>query len=271
MAAQVLSLDAIKVLLSLGANRSVKNCKSLTPIECIPSSFEHIEADYGKIMAIVEKIKDEFDNEEVTKTQKVKQKKKFASYSEAFEKKHSPSIQKPKTRSLNKKDYSQSDMDALQNIGLSIGCRVLVSGNKSAGVLRYYNETEFNTLFNMWAGVELDEPTGKNNGTIDGIEYFKCPDKHGLFTQLSKLKKEELTSGSSLFNSLGISNLACTSPVIDLSNTTLTRSSSAASATETSAISPGLEMGSYVNIEGGRRGIIRFIGQTKFAAGQWVN
>lgn len=32
----------------------------------------------------------------------------------------------------------------------------------------------------LWAGVELDEAAGKNNGSIDGIFYFRCPPNYGM-------------------------------------------------------------------------------------------
>jgi dynactin complex subunit len=32
----------------------------------------------------------------------------------------------------------------------------------------------------MWAGIELDEAAGKNNGSIDGIPYFHCPPNYGM-------------------------------------------------------------------------------------------
>ena len=34
-----------------------------------------------------------------------------------------------------------------------------------------------------WVGVELDEPTGKNNGTINGTEYFSTNTNHGAFVR----------------------------------------------------------------------------------------
>ena len=47
-----------------------------------------------------------------------------------------------------------------------------------AGVLRFCGRTVFAP--GLWAGVELDEPAGKNNGSIDGILYFRCPPNYGL-------------------------------------------------------------------------------------------
>lgn len=48
---------------------------------------------------------------------------------------------------------------------LKIGERVVVSGSK-VGVLRYVGTTEF--AKGEWAGVELDEPAGKNDGSVAG-------------------------------------------------------------------------------------------------------
>ena len=47
-----------------------------------------------------------------------------------------------------------------------------------AGVLRFCGRTIFAP--GLWAGVELDEPAGKNNGSIDGIFYFRCPPNYGV-------------------------------------------------------------------------------------------
>lgn len=33
------------------------------------------------------------------------------------------------------------------------------------------------------AGVVLDEPVGKNNGTVKGEAYFACEPKHGLLVR----------------------------------------------------------------------------------------
>ena len=39
----------------------------------------------------------------------------------------------------------------------------------------------------IWVGLELSEPTGKHNGTVESKVYFKCREKHGSFVPLSKV------------------------------------------------------------------------------------
>ncbi|KAK3540523.1 hypothetical protein QTP70_033743 [Hemibagrus guttatus] len=65
-----------------------------------------------------------------------------------------------------------------------IGDRVLVS-NVQPGTLRFKGPTRFATGF--WAGVELDIAEGSNNGTYDGVVYFQCKDKHGIFAPPDKI------------------------------------------------------------------------------------
>lgn len=43
----------------------------------------------------------------------------------------------------------------------------------------------------VWAGIELDTPTGKNDGTVQGIQYFICKAKHGIFVRVDKLIQDK--------------------------------------------------------------------------------
>ncbi|XP_058639907.1 centrosome-associated protein 350 isoform X11 [Onychostoma macrolepis] len=67
-----------------------------------------------------------------------------------------------------------------------IGDRVLVS-NIQPGTLRFKGQTNFANGF--WAGVELDNPEGSNNGTYDEVVYFECREKHGIFAPPDKISR----------------------------------------------------------------------------------
>ncbi|NXG65919.1 CE350 protein, partial [Hemiprocne comata] len=72
--------------------------------------------------------------------------------------------------------------DSLPNF--NVGDRVLVS-KVQPGTLRFKGLTKFAKGF--WAGVELDKPEGNNNGAYDGIKYFDCKEKHGIFAPAQKI------------------------------------------------------------------------------------
>ncbi|KAJ7398921.1 Centrosome-associated protein 350 [Pitangus sulphuratus] len=74
------------------------------------------------------------------------------------------------------------ETDSLSNF--NIGDRVLVS-KVQPGTLRFKGLTKFAKGF--WAGVELDKPEGNNNGTYDGVKYFDCKEKHGIFAPPQKI------------------------------------------------------------------------------------
>mmetsp|Transcript_87441 Transcript_87441/g.245448 ORF Transcript_87441/g.245448 Transcript_87441/m.245448 type:complete len:259 (+) Transcript_87441:65-841(+) len=71
-----------------------------------------------------------------------------------------------------------------------VGARAFVMG-KHRGTIRFVGETKFAP--GNWIGVELDEPAGKNDGTVQGVSYFKCEPLKGLFCRpsaLSVIRKE---------------------------------------------------------------------------------
>ena len=54
-------------------------------------------------------------------------------------------------------------------------------------VFRFLGSTDFAP--GKWVGVELEDGRqGKNNGTVNGKEYFKCADNRGIFVRSSQLQ-----------------------------------------------------------------------------------
>ncbi|XP_033308216.1 dynactin subunit 1-like isoform X3 [Bombus bifarius] len=66
-----------------------------------------------------------------------------------------------------------------------VGQRVEVPGKDCQGIIAYIGHPSFAS--GKWIGVILDEPKGKNNGTIKGQCYFKCAENHGMFVRQSQL------------------------------------------------------------------------------------
>jgi len=58
-----------------------------------------------------------------------------------------------------------------------------VDVNGFAAIIRFIGSTEFSD--GIWVGVELDTPKGKNDGTVQGVQYFACPHLHGMFVRTS--------------------------------------------------------------------------------------
>ncbi|XP_077287467.1 dynactin subunit 1 isoform X2 [Arctopsyche grandis] len=68
---------------------------------------------------------------------------------------------------------------------LRVGQRVKVAGKDVKGTVSYFGYPTFAT--GKWVGVILDEPKGKNNGTIRGHAYFACEENYGMFVRTSQL------------------------------------------------------------------------------------
>lgn len=66
-----------------------------------------------------------------------------------------------------------------------VGAVVELNGGR--GIVRYAGTTSFAP--GLWVGVELEEPKGKNDGSVQGKRYFQCLMGHGVFVRPSQVRK----------------------------------------------------------------------------------
>jgi len=78
-----------------------------------------------------------------------------------------------------------------------IGERVFVDGVKP-GRIQFIGETKFGP--GDWAGVFLDEPIGKNDGSVMSQRYFTCEPRHGVFSRLYRLTREPIEGAQEILN-----------------------------------------------------------------------
>nr|XP_046206734.1 CAP-Gly domain-containing linker protein 1 isoform X6 [Oncorhynchus gorbuscha] len=168
-----------------------------------------------------------------------------------------------------------------------VGERVWVNGNKP-GVVQFLGEAQFAP--GQWAGIVLDEPIGKNDGSVAGVRYFQCEALKGIFTRPSKLSYTEgeangtqttpssragspTPSTASLAPSVKKASTATpATPATPASNLARTNSESISNLSDTSSVKKGereLKNGDRVLVGGTKAGVVRFLGETDFAKGEW--
>ncbi|KAF8070239.1 hypothetical protein FPV67DRAFT_1486720 [Lyophyllum atratum] len=78
-----------------------------------------------------------------------------------------------------------------------VGDNVRIESLGYEGILRYRGDID--GKLGLWAGVELSggfSGKGKNNGTVNGIQYFSCPDNCGVFVATTKLSPPTVGVGA---------------------------------------------------------------------------
>ncbi|XP_006835344.1 PREDICTED: CAP-Gly domain-containing linker protein 4 [Chrysochloris asiatica] len=158
----------------------------------------------------------------------------------------------------------------LTSLGLKLGDRVVIAGQK-VGTLRFCGTTEFAS--GQWAGIELDEPEGKNNGSVGKVQYFKCAPKYGIFAPLSKISKAKDRRKNVVQTSSTKALPVTRSQKIDVTHVTSKvntgPNSSTTSVANKTSCEGELHLGDRVLVVGQRIGTIKFFGTTNFAPGYW--
>lgn len=81
-----------------------------------------------------------------------------------------------------RREKEKEEEVAAQSIKIGDRVEVKVPGAPSRrGTVKYNGKSEFKEGY--WIGVHLDEPLGKNDGSVNGKKYFDCPPKYGSFVK----------------------------------------------------------------------------------------
>ncbi|XP_037323858.2 CAP-Gly domain-containing linker protein 2 isoform X1 [Pungitius pungitius] len=173
----------------------------------------------------------------------------------------------------------------------AVGEQVWVNGVK-LGVIAYLGETQFAP--GQWAGVILNDLVGKNDGSVGGVRYFECQPLQGIFTRPSKLNRQPVGEGSDSHSTESFSaqnhaqqggnggpppgqRAAVTLREGLLNSAVKTGYESGSNMSDSGSVKGSvkkggdkdLRVGDRVLVGGSKMGVIRYMGETDFAKGEW--
>ncbi|XP_053738675.1 CAP-Gly domain-containing linker protein 3 isoform X2 [Synchiropus splendidus] len=246
IAASNLCLSAVKCLLEHGANPCVRNEKGQVPAEVVPDPMD-MSLDKAEAALVAKELKQLLQDAVPL------------------------SCNLPRATLPNYDNIPGNLM--LLSLGLKLGDRVLLDDMKS-GTLRFCGTTEFAS--GQWVGVELDEPEGKNDGSVGGVRYFICPPKLGIFAPVSKITKamDQVTSVSSTPQTprmdLAARLAGKTKKQKEKKEREKTLKKKKSSGVNLDPEGLNVEVGDEVLVAGQKHGTVRYFGKTDFAPGFWV-
>jgi tubulin-folding cofactor B len=71
----------------------------------------------------------------------------------------------------------------IAGLALASRVRLLPESDARRGTISYLGLVPEIPGIGFWVGVTLDEPTGKNNGSVKGKRYFECGSNCGVFVR----------------------------------------------------------------------------------------
>ncbi|KAH7117927.1 CAP Gly-rich domain-containing protein [Dendryphion nanum] len=89
---------------------------------------------------------------------------------------NAPSIEQQKIRAYDREIEERG-------LALSSRVRLLPESDARRGTVSYLGPIPEIPGLGAWVGVTLDEPTGKNNGSVKGKKYFECGTNYGVFVR----------------------------------------------------------------------------------------
>eukprot|EP00039_Didymoeca_costata_P024399 m.10188 g.10188 ORF g.10188 m.10188 type:complete len:1476 (-) comp4217_c0_seq1:1475-5902(-) len=90
-----------------------------------------------------------------------------------------------------------------------VGTYVIVRGYPNIGKVKYVGVPKQGQKGFELVGIQLDGPYGDTNGTLDGIEYFKCNPLHGIFVNPKKVKKLKHATKKDVGERVVVSGIKC--------------------------------------------------------------
>ncbi|XP_057177680.1 CAP-Gly domain-containing linker protein 2 isoform X2 [Triplophysa rosa] len=204
------------------------------------------------------------------------------STSPASQKDSCPHKQTTPTPSSNASDKSSSKASEVGDEvagDFVLGERVWVNGVKP-GVIAYLGETQFSP--GQWAGVVLNDLVGKNDGSVNGVRYFECQALQGIFTRPSKLTRQPIGDGgdeqqqnAQMQGGPVASGQRVVMPLREgmLNSSVKTGNESGSNMSDSGSVKKGgekdLKVGDRVLVGGTKTGVVRYVGETDFAKGEW--
>lgn len=66
------------------------------------------------------------------------------------------------------------------------------------------SQVPLSAFLGYWFGIELDQPTGKHDGSVFGVRYFSCLPKYGVFAPPSRVQRCVVRVSVCVSNGLGV-------------------------------------------------------------------